>query len=288
MFHESSAEDTANEGIVQPLGAAVKREPSHYRLAAHKYMLASRRGIISGPKVNTHASTVPKKETPIIQDTDSDATVILEEGTKPTVPRKRKTMGCNKKPKKKTKQKTFITKTDILRKGGSAINPKKKRRKPYLFKCLMCVLRWSTCKERNDHFKQKHRKLQCKKCKKFFHTPNAFTLHQYIHKDGQFEYNVCNAFFPFKSQLDHHMVCHSKTREYKYQEPFCEKDFTHKSDLVKHERTHSGVVYKCSKCNYSNSDERNYNQHPRKHKRKSVPVQTVRRTFQVHDATEKA
>ena len=82
---------------------------------------------------------------------------------------------------------------------------------------------------------------------------------------GQFECDVCKAFFPFKSQLDHHMVCHSETREYKCQEPFCDRSFTHKSDLVKHERTHSGVVYKCSQCKYSNPDERNYNQHLRKH-----------------------
>ena len=129
----------------------------------------------------------------------------------------------------------------------------------------MCALRWPPCKERNDHFENKHRKLQCKKCKKFFRTPSAFSLYQYIHRDGQFECNVCHAYFPFKSQLDHHMVCHSETREYKCQEPFCDKNFTHKSDLVKHERTHSGVMYKCSKCNYSNSDEWNYNQHLQKH-----------------------
>ena len=129
----------------------------------------------------------------------------------------------------------------------------------------MCALRWPTCKEQNDHFKQKHRKLQCKKCKKFFRTPSTFILHQYVHRDGQFECKVCKAYFPFKSQLDHHMVSHRETREYKCQEPFCEKEFTHKSDLVKHERTHSGVMYKCSKCDYSNSDKRNYNQHLRRH-----------------------
>ena len=125
----------------------------------------------------------------------------------------------------------------------------------------MCSLWWPTCKERNDHFKQKHCKLQCNKCKQFFRTPSVFSLHQYTHKDGQFECSVCQAYFPFKSQLEHHMVSHRETREYKCQEPFCEKDFTHKSDLVKHKCTHSGVMCKCSKCNYSNPDERNYNQH---------------------------
>ena len=86
--------------------------------------------------------------------------------------------------------------------------------------------------------------------------------------------NVMSAkhFFPFKSQLDHHMVYHSETREYKCQEPFCDRDFTHKSDLVKHEWTHSGMVYKCSQCKYNNPDERNYNQHLRKHT-KETPYQ---------------
>ena len=149
--------------------------------------------------------------------------MILEEDIKPPVPNKRKITGCNKKPNKKTKQKTFVTKTYIPRKGGSTIKPKKKRRKPYLFKCLMCALRWPTCNERNDHFKQNHRKLQCRKCKKFFRTPITFTLHQYIHRDEQFECNVYKAYFPFKSQLDHHMVSHSETREYKCQEPFVKR-----------------------------------------------------------------
>ena len=161
-------EDTANEGLVQAVGPAIKREPSHYRLAAHKYMLASRRGIISGPKVHTHASKVPKKEKPTEENSDSDATVILEEDNKPNNPTTRKTTGRNNKSKKKSKQKTFVNKTYILRKGGTNVKPKNKRRKLYLFKCLMCELRWSTCKERNDHFKQRHHKLQCKKCKKFF------------------------------------------------------------------------------------------------------------------------
>ena len=62
MFQESSSKDTASEATVKPLGAAIKREPSHYRLVAHIYMLASRRGIITRPKVRTRASTVPKQE----------------------------------------------------------------------------------------------------------------------------------------------------------------------------------------------------------------------------------
>ena len=61
------------------------------------------------------------------------------------------------------------------------------------------------------------------------------------------------------------MVSHSTTRKFKCMEPFSDKDFTHKSDLVKHERTYSGIIYKCGRCNYSNLDERNYTQHLRYH-----------------------
>ena len=78
MFQDSSSDDTPSASTVsQPPGAAIKREPSHYRLTGHRYMLARRRGIITGPKVRTHASTAPK--VPTNEDTDSDATVILED-----------------------------------------------------------------------------------------------------------------------------------------------------------------------------------------------------------------
>ena len=205
LFRDNSSGDTAGEGMEQTVGAVTKREPSHYRLAAHKYMLARKRGILSGPRVGTRASVVPKKDEPNPIESDSDATVILDNNNK--------TRGRKKNTNKKRKQKTFITKTYVLRKGGLPRRARNKRKKQYLFKCLMCSLRWATCKERNDHFKRKHRKLQCEKCKKFFRTPSAFSLHKYIHRDGQFECNVCRAYFPFKSQLEHHMVSHSETRE---------------------------------------------------------------------------
>ena len=228
-------------------------------------MLARRRGLITGPKVCTRASTLVKTAKNNNNSSDSDATVIMDDETCPQSPKKKPITGHNAKPGKKIKSKTFLTRTYSLRRGGTNSKKKSKLQKPYLFKCLMCDLRWPTCKERNDHFKWKHCKLQCKTCKKFFRTPSAYTLHQYVHNDGQYECKTCKACFPFKSQLDHHMVSHSESREFKCKEPFCGRDFTHKSDLVKYEHTHSGVVYQCSHCDYSNMDERNYHQHLRKH-----------------------
>ena len=80
MFQDSSSDDTpSNATVTKPLGAVTKREPSYYRLAAHRYMLASKRGIISGPKVCTRTSTAPKQKVPTKEDTDNDATVILKD-----------------------------------------------------------------------------------------------------------------------------------------------------------------------------------------------------------------
>ena len=81
-------------------------------------MLARKRGILSGPRVRTRASVVPKKDEPNPTDSDSDATVILDNNNKSPVPAKIKTTGRNKNTNKKRKQKTFVTKTYVLRKGG--------------------------------------------------------------------------------------------------------------------------------------------------------------------------
>ena len=129
LFRDSSSDDTAGEGMEQPAGAATKREPSHYRLAAHKYMLARKRGFLSGPRIRTHASVVPKKDEPKPIESDSDATVILDNNNQSTVPAKNKTSGHNKNTNKRRKQKTFVTKTYVLRKGGLPRRARNKRKK---------------------------------------------------------------------------------------------------------------------------------------------------------------
>ena len=58
-----------------------------------------------GPKVRTHASTFSKQEAPTNENTDSDATVIVEDNIKPPVLNKKKTMGHNKKTKKQNQAK---------------------------------------------------------------------------------------------------------------------------------------------------------------------------------------
>ena len=65
LFRESSSEDTAGESTVQPVGAATKREPSHYGLAAHKYMLARKRAFYLVPECAHVQVLYQKKMNPI-------------------------------------------------------------------------------------------------------------------------------------------------------------------------------------------------------------------------------
>ena len=128
LFRDNSSDDTEGEIVTKPVGAVNKRKPSPYRLAAHKYMLARKKGILSGPRVRTCASVVPKKDKSIPTDSDSDATVILDHENRSPVPAKTKSMGRNKNTNKKIKQKTFVTKTYVLRKGGLPRRARNKRK----------------------------------------------------------------------------------------------------------------------------------------------------------------
>ena len=59
LFDDIGSEDTSNETqLNQPVPS--KRKPSRYQLAAHKYMLARKSGLITGPTVRTRAITIVK------------------------------------------------------------------------------------------------------------------------------------------------------------------------------------------------------------------------------------
>ena len=131
-------------------------------------MLAKKSGLITSPSVRTYAFTTKRSDKNDNNSSDSDATIILDETSCRQLPKKKPIRGRNPKTGKKIKPKMFITRTYSLIRGGTKPKKRAKIRKPYLFKCLKCDLKWPTCKERNDHFKRKHRKLQCTECRKFF------------------------------------------------------------------------------------------------------------------------
>ena len=238
-----------------------KSAPSGYHLATHKYMLAKHHGLIQGPTTRTRAMKIAKLEP--VSSIDSKATEDYVEPAEP-VKHKRK----SKKPTKSTKPKrsgTLITRSYFLRKDGKGTSANVKRRWKHKFKCPKCQTFCPSVKALNAHFKLHHRKLQCKDCGKFFLTPGSYKLHTYTHQDGQFECNTCKHTFAFKSQLDQHMYSHTITRQYHCPETGCDKSFSHEHDLKKHVKSHSGEVYYCTRCYYSNPDERLLNQHMNKH-----------------------
>ena len=240
-----------------------KSAPSGYHLATHKYMLAKQHGLIQGPKTRTRAMKITKPEP--VSSIDSEAT---EDYVDPTEPIKHERKSRN--PLKSIKAKrsgTLITRSYFLRKDGKGTSANVKPRRKHKLKCPKCQTFCPSVKALNAHFKLHHRKLQCKNCGKFFLTPGSYKLHSYTHQDGQFECNTCKRTFAFKSQLDQHMYCHTTTRQYQCPETGCDKSFSHKHDLKKHTKSHSGEVHYCTRCDYSNPDERLLNQHMNKHLR---------------------
>ena len=237
-----------------------KSAPSGYRLATHRYMLAKRKGLITGPATRTRALKITKKEPS--SSIDSETT---EEYVEP--PEKKK---CKRKAKKAAgpgKTGTLVTKNYFLRKDGKGTSVNVKPKRKHKFRCPKCQAFCQSVKALNGHFKANHRKVQCKICNKYFLTPGAAKLHSYTHQDGQFECKYCKRTFAFKSQLNQHSYSHTTTKPYKCPEKNCDRSFTHEHDLNKHEKSHSGEVHYCTRCDYSNEDERLLNQHMNQHLR---------------------
>ena len=240
-----------------------KSAPSGYHLATHKYMLAKCHGLIQGPTTQTRAMKIAKPEP--VSNIDSEATEDYVEPTEP-VKHKRKSKKLSK-PIKAKRSGTLITRSYFLRKDGKGTSANVKPRRKHKFKCPKCQTFCPSVKALNAHFKLHHRKLQCKDCGKFFLTPGSYRVHSYTHQDGQFECITCKCTFAFKSQLDQHMYSYTTTRQYQCPETGCDKSFSHEHDLKKHIKSHSGEVHYCTRCDYSNPDERLLNQHMNKHLR---------------------
>ena len=237
-----------------------KSAPSGYRLAAHQYMVAKKKGLIEEPRTRTRALQFPK--TMQTTSADSEATLDYISDSAPP-PRKRRWH-----QKIVTKGK-LITKSFVLRKSGKGTQTPKKqpivRRKRRSFKCIKCNKHCKSVMALNQHFKEQHQPLQCSKCCKFFVTQGALKLHSYKHVDGQFECKDCNRTFPFKSQLKQHKPSHAVDRPHKCMEKGCKRSFSHEHDLKKHLKAHNGEEHYCPRCNYSNPDERLLKQHMNKH-----------------------
>ena len=85
---------------------------------------------------------------------------------------------------------------------------------------------------------------------------------QYVHSPYSCE--VCNRAFSRKSDIIRHQRLHSGERPYVCD--VCNKAYSYKSNLIKHKRKHSGErPYVCEVCNKAFSQKRSLKSHQRTH-----------------------
>ena len=152
----TSGEDAKTESQTE---ATDKSSSSGYRLAAHRYMVARKQGLIQGPRTRTHDLKIEK--TKQILSTDSEATVDYKPDSA-TPSRKWKPR------KRKTVQGQLVTRSFFLRKDGKGTQPptklKLKCKKKHTFKCIKCNMHYNSVRALNQHFRDNHQRLQCNKC----------------------------------------------------------------------------------------------------------------------------
>ena len=136
------------------------------------------------------------------------------------------------------------------------------------FKCTACPVKLGTRREINDHYRSTHPPLRCPICRELFFTPATLQRHSYYHIHPlQFPcgHANCDKVFPFTSDRDRHSMVHRTVKTHQCMSKGCGKWFLTKGELVKHAKIHDGIMWKCSKCEYENPDERNLKSHEWKH-----------------------
>lgn len=118
---------------------------------------------------------------------------------------------------------------------------------------------------RNSHLKTK--KMLCDSCPKYFSSRHAISEHVKIHRKNVFACNVCDYTSALKSSFKNHQLnhagkveCHICNRKViwlrlhmeihrpKVPCPICQKEFSLKSNMKRHMRTHKEKLQKCEIC----------------------------------------
>ena len=120
----------------------------------------------------------------------------------------------------------------------------KNRRSILSKKCSHCNKSFHSIGSMNNHYKRKHNSpLICQACHCQYSTPASLNAHQYEHGQRPFHCSKCGKDFPFKSRLDDHFLVHVKKKKLKCSFVRCNVKYKSKSQLMKHERTHSKIVH---------------------------------------------
>ena len=134
----------------------------------------------------------------------------------------------------------------------------------WYYKCPVCVKRFSSQGDLNDHYRQKHDQVSCSHCKQSFKMPSTLIRHMYIHAKPCFHCR-CGKEFYFKSDLTIHKVTHKRIMNHICVHPGCGQRYYSSNELMKHVQIHKGVTWSCTLCPYKTPDKRLLKGHQRKH-----------------------
>ena len=129
------------------------------------------------------------------------------------------------------------------------------------FQCEMCGSYFLGSTEYITHYRDTHPALPCNSCDKVFTNPLSLKKHNYHHKGNTKTCEHCGRSFLFDCQLNDHKKTHLSKKLHFCSFANCDKSFTHKYDLWKHEHTHTKTVLSCKECEYTTKDVRNLRQH---------------------------
>ena len=198
----------------------------------------------------------PNQRLPPVKSTTPDPDMDDTSGNDTPVPQPhRKSRGVKPLPKNRNK--------GVVKMKEYGLKKSKPDRK---YSCRMCKLKANSANELLRHHQKKHGIIYCKYCNKAFNNQLSLSRHVYEHTlKRKYVCSICKQSFPFQSQLTYHKRTHRNRRSFFCVFPKCGRQFKNRGDLNRHARTHSKKVYKCTDCDYTNPDKRNFESHRLRH-----------------------
>ncbi|UYV74738.1 hypothetical protein LAZ67_12000754 [Cordylochernes scorpioides] len=136
------------------------------------------------------------------------------------------------------------------------------------------------------HQRRKHQKeFSCEDCGKKFLRKDQLTDHLPFHKEPSLKCQYCGKLFKFRKSLAVHLRLHTPGGKM-FQCPLCDRRFTQKANLQKHQATHNKKKVRCPKCHKNLSSMEYLKKHLRNHK-EVFPCSLCHQIFSKYDPETK-